>query len=218
MTQVRALFNYWPEFLPAMGALATVTVNGEAISSPCCTPMGAMSQLFEGSVHQVEAGQHFQLVVDSPWQPWTGSIEMVHPAELTAPPAGAQISTDQDLEVTWTNTTPGEDDHVYLRVRVLGSSFRVAYRGGGVPPIPDGGSVVADGEARVTVPASTLQKWTNDASHDLAFLSPEEEVQWELVLSRVRNVGNGKLLELDNVWLGSEVATIPIAPLTPSAD
>jgi hypothetical protein len=221
-THVTAIFDHWPEYLPTMGSTAAVMVNGAALTPPCCTPAGFPTHIFDGQVGEVEAGQPYELVVDLPWQPTTSTIEMIHPAELTAPLAGSQIPTDQDLEVTWSSATPGEVDRVFLRVHVLGSSIRPVFGGIGMPPdSPDETpiAVAEDGEARVTVPASTLESWANGAANAMAeFVSPGEEVQWALVLSRSSSVVNGELFEANNIWLESEVATIPIAPLTLSAD
>jgi hypothetical protein len=193
----------WQRVFPPFRFSAAVTVNG--------LPLGFMpgrsgGMVFDADIPRIAAGEAYDFVIGPPsTRDTTTSIEMVHPADLTSPVAGAEVSRDQDLEVSWSAAVPGETDHIYLRALGPAPTFDVVFQSGELTSV-DPAAVAPDGASQLTVPSSRLSAWVASAGLPLG-----PSTRWELVLFRWRSAPSNPASPDGRIWLTSEVSKVPVS-------
>jgi hypothetical protein len=193
----------WQKVFPPFRFAAAVTVNGLPLGF---VPGRHGGMVFDADIPRVAAGEAYELVIGPPsTRDTTTSIEMVHPADLTSPVAGAEVSRDQDLEVSWSAAVPGETDHIYLRALGPAPTFDVVFQSGELTAV-DPAAVAPDGASQLTVPSSRLSAWVASAGLPLG-----PSTRWELVLFRWRSAPSSPATPDGRIWLTSEVSKVPVS-------
>jgi hypothetical protein len=203
--QAMAIYRNEAAALPDLDQFAIV-VNGRPLTDRTSAADPNTFYLLSGSLARALPGASYEFVLDLPSARGTRSaIEMVEPAELTSPAPQSTLSLDEDLEVAWSSSMPGQIDQVYLRI--FGPGVHLS-------GYDESDTAVAEsGEARVTIPSSQLRRWV--AALELAKPVPAPpglaNAQLELVLARSHRASTRPPFQSGEIEALAEISTIAVA-------